>query len=135
MRKILGKMFASAPPTDDWLQNQKSKSVAGGASSDKNGGSSSSLQTGDLEGSKGLLGGSSARPSASRQAQLDPSSSSSEFSTIRYRLDQLDYKEWMDPVSLPLVKRLLSDLINTTQVAREWKHLGYKYLCRDSSLI
>ncbi|KAJ3301907.1 hypothetical protein HDV03_000235 [Kappamyces sp. JEL0829] len=47
-----------------------------------------------------------------------------EYSTLRYRLDQLEYREWLDPASTPLVKRLLQDLIATTQTAREWKGNG-----------
>lgn len=67
--------------------------------------------------------GVSNAPSGIRE-QGGYSGKDAEFNTIRYRLDQLDYKEWLDPISMPLVKRLLSDLINTTQVAREWKGLG-----------
>ena len=122
-------MFASAPPNDEWIQKQKSRNSE--RLGEKDGGNSSSFQTADLAGQEGLPT-SSGKPFHLGQQQVD---SSSEFSTVRYRLDQLDYKEWMDPVSVPLVKRLLSDLINTTQVAREWKHLGYAVLYLDIFLI
>jgi chromosome segregation ATPase len=48
-------------------------------------------------------------------AQEDP------FVKIRYRLDQLEYTEYLHPDSVALVTRLLSDLIQTTQSSRVLK--------------
>jgi chromosome segregation ATPase len=48
-------------------------------------------------------------------AQEDP------FVKIRYRLDQLEYTEFLHPESVTLVSRLLSDLVQTTQTSRVLK--------------
>jgi hypothetical protein len=43
------------------------------------------------------------------------------FFTLRFRLDQLEYKEHLDTSSVLLVQRLLSDLIQTTESTQTYK--------------
>ena len=44
------------------------------------------------------------------------------FMTLRYRLDQMEYLEYLHVDSVDLVQRLLSDLIQTTESARNFKN-------------
>ncbi|KAL2915535.1 hypothetical protein HK105_204937 [Polyrhizophydium stewartii] len=45
-----------------------------------------------------------------------------QYLTLRHRLDQLDYREYLHPDSLDLVQRLLVDLVQTTETARTFKN-------------
>ena len=41
--------------------------------------------------------------------------------TLRFRLDQMEYHEYLAPDSVDLIQRLLADLIQTTDSARTFK--------------
>ena len=49
------------------------------------------------------------------------SAATQKFSNIRRRLDQLGYRQPLDIVSLPLVERLFSDLVHTTDSLKKAK--------------
>ena len=65
------------------------------------------------------------RPQIEHRAKTRPLWSGGEqlFVTLRHRLDQMEYSEFLAKDSVDLVQRLLADLVQTTETARSFKAL------------
>lgn len=51
------------------------------------------------------------------------------FHNVRRRLDQLGFRQPLDFVSLPLVEKLFSDLVSTTESLKQLKVLRASGVC------